>query len=287
MHLFPLPPARLVVVLKGVAILGLLAAVVGAISGWILLGRTSAALEASLDLTSDTLEALDASAGVASDTIGVLGTSLATLESTTADLDAAFDDGETLMGELATLVRDDVATSVGAIDDSLPGLITVAGTIDATLRALSSLPFGPTYDPNQSFAESLVTLQTSLDGLPERLTEQADLIDQTAGSLGEVGQGVSDLTIELAGFDATLSQTSELLATYDDTITQGRDLVAQASADLSGQLLVTRLAIVLFALAFAGLQVVPLHLAAVASTELLEQEATRSAPRATDSVDLP
>jgi hypothetical protein len=175
MALFPLAPARLVVVLRTVACLGLAAALLGATAGWVLIGRTSAALEASLALTSDTLEALDASAGVASDTIATLGISLRTLEQTATDLDAAFDDGQMLMGELATLVREDVADSVGAIDDSLPGLITVAGTIDSTLSALSSLPFGPSYNPGESFAASLGDLQTSLDGLPERLVDQADL----------------------------------------------------------------------------------------------------------------
>jgi hypothetical protein len=61
-----------------------------------------------------------------------------------------------------------------------------------------------------------------------------------------------------------LSQTSDLLDTYDQTIGEGRDLVSQASDDLSSQLFVTRIAIVLFALAFAGIQIVPLQMAAIA-----------------------
>ncbi|WP_370324896.1 hypothetical protein [Euzebya sp.] len=263
MAVFPLPPRRLAIVLRTVAGLGLAAAVLGLIAGWLLLGRTGDALAASLELTDETLTALDASAGVAEETVAALAVSLRTLEATSTDLDTAFDDGELLMRELADLVRDDVASSVGAVEDSLPGLITVAGTIDSTLQALSSLPIGPDYDPAQSFADSLRTLQGSVDGLDSQLVDQADVIEQTAGSLADVGAGVGDLAGEIASFDAALTDTAELLGTYDATIAEGRDLVAQATDDLGSQLVVTRMALVLLAVAFAAMQVVPLQMAAM------------------------
>ncbi len=263
--LLPLSPRHVVVVFRVVAAVGLVAALLGGVAGWMLLGRTSAALDASLDLTDDTLQALDASAGVASDTVETLATSLQQLEATSTDLDAAFDDGELLLSQLADLVRDDVASSIGAVDDSLPGLIRVAGTIDTTLSALSRLPFGPAYDPSESFEQSLQVLSASLDGLPERLVEQAALIDQTALSLGDVGNGVAGLAGDLGGFDDTLAQTAELLQTYDRTISDGQDLVRQSRDDLSGQLVVSRAALVLLSVALAAAQIVPLHLAAVAA----------------------
>ena len=263
MSLFPLPMNRAPTIFRAVAVAGLVAALVGTVAGWVLLSRTSDALAASLDLTGDTLEALDASSGVAEDTIAALSVSLATLEQTAADLDGAFDDGEALMTELAGVVRTDVAASISAVEASLPGLIQVAGTVDRTLTALNNLPIGPSYNPEESFADGLEELASSLDGLPERLSEQADLIEQTGGSLAEVGDGVGELTRELAAFDTTLAQTAELLGTYDETIIEGRDLVEQASADLGRQVAFVRVALVLFALAFAALQVVPLHMAAV------------------------
>ncbi|WP_157965770.1 hypothetical protein [Euzebya rosea] len=265
MRLFPLRPALLVRVLQAVATIGLLAALVGTVVGWGLLGQAQAALEDSLTLTSDTLMALDASAGVAADSIETLGTSLAALEETATSLDAAFDDGEVLMDDLAELVRRDIADSLTAVDDALPGLIRVAGTIDTTLSALSNLPFGPAYDPAESFADALRTLDVSLDGLPDRLREQADQIDATASSLGDVGDGVSDLASDLAGFDATLADTSELLDTYATTIEAGTALVEETTDQLGRQLVFGRIAVVLLGVAFALLQVVPLQMAAVAA----------------------
>ncbi len=265
MSLLPLPPARVVLVMRAVAVLGLVAAVVGGAAGWLLLGRTQAALDASLDLTADTLQALDASAGVAADSIDALAVTLSAVEQTSADLDTAFADGEALTRELADLVRGDVAGSIRAVDGSLPGLITVAGTIDTTLGALSQLPFGPAYDPEQSFRASLQTLSDSLDGLPDRLVTQADLIDDTSTSLGDVGEGVAGLAAELAGFETTLTETTRLLDTYETTITDGQALVAASRDDLGGVLVAARVGVVLLALAFAALQVVPLHLAAAAA----------------------
>lgn len=267
MSVLPLAPTRVVPVMRLVAVVGLIAAVVGGATGWLLLGRTEAALDASLDLTADTLTALDASAGVAADSVDALSLALRSVEQTSADLDVAFADGEALTRELADLVRGDVAGSIRSVDDSLPGLITVAGTIDTTLGALSSLPFGPSYSPDQSFRASLEGLSDSLDGLPERLVDQADLIDATSTSLGQVGDGVADLALELAGFETTLTQTTQLLDTYETTITDGQALVVASRDDLGGVLVAARIGVVLLAVAFALLQIVPLHLAALAARE--------------------
>lgn len=260
----PLPPHRLVPLLRGVAAVGLLAALMGLVVGWGLLSQAGTALEESLVLTSDTLEALDASAGVAADSVEVLGTSLAGLADTADALDTAFDDGELLLEDLGELVRRDVAESIAAIDDALPGLIRVASTIDTTLSALSALPFGPSYDPSESFADALRTLGVSLEGLPEQLEEQAGLIESSADSLGQVGEGVSDLVDDLAGFQVTLDDTAALLETYDTTLAEGTTLVAEAADGFGRQIVLGKVVVVLFCLAFAGAQLVPLHIAAVA-----------------------
>ncbi|CAN5140657.1 hypothetical protein BH23ACT9_BH23ACT9_37740 [soil metagenome] len=272
MPLLPLSPERQVTVLRSVAALGLAAALLMGLAGWVLLGQTQRVLVDSLRLTGDTLAALDASAGVASDTVDALSISLSALEQTSVDLDAAFADGETLMRELAGLVRTDVADTLEAVEGALPGIVDVAGTIDRTLSALSVLPFGPSYDPSQSFAASLNDVSQAIEGVPDRLREQADAIDATAGSLGQVGEGVSDLAGQVAGFEDTLASTSALLSTYDDTLDEGAELVAETSERLAGRLWLGRVAIVLFVAAFAAMQIVPLHIAALAAIRLEQRE---------------
>ena len=130
MALLPLEPRRAGVVLRGVAVLGLVAAVLGAVAGWLLLDRTGDALAASLSLTEEALTSLDASAGVATEAVDGLATSLASLETTAEDLDVAFDDGEALMGELAGVVRSDIAEAIGAVSGALPAVVQTADVVD-------------------------------------------------------------------------------------------------------------------------------------------------------------
>lgn len=273
MRLFPLAPGPLVRTMQAVATLGLIAALVGGVVGWRLLGQAEVALRDSLQLSRDTLVALDASAGVAADSIDTLGTSLASLEATADALDGAFADGEVLLADLAELVRGDVASSIAAIDGALPGLIRVAGTIDGTLSALSRLPLGPAYDPEESFADALRELDTSLEGLPAQLQEQAGLIEDTGANLDQVGGGIAELATQLAGFEATLQQSAELLDTYEATIADGTALVDDAVDDLGLQLQLGRAAVVLLAVAFAALQVVPLQLGAVVRAQVEAHDA--------------
>lgn len=261
MPAWSVPAHRWPTVLRGVAVLGLAASVLVAVAGWALLAQTQRALADSLQLTGDALAALDASAGVATDTVEVLAASLAGLEATAADLDVAFADGEALLVELAGLLRTDVAGTLRAVEGALPGVIEVAATIDTTLAALALLPFGPDYDPAEPFAASLQDVADALEGVPEELEVQADVLQQTAGSLDDVGDGIGRLVDQLAAFDDALASTADLLATYDDTIADGQAVVEQASAGLAARLWLGRIALLVFAVAFAAAQLVPLHLA--------------------------
>lgn len=279
MRPFPLPRTRQAPVLRAVAAVGLVAALLVGVAGWVLLDAAQRALVDSLALTGETLAALDASAGVAADTVAALGTSLAALEATSADLEVAFDDGEALMVELAGLLRTDVAGTLTAVEGALPGVIDVARTIDSTLAAVALVPFGPEYDPAEPFAASLQDVAEALEGVPAELETQADVIEQTAASLADVGEGVGDLASQLGGFDQTLAETTALLDTYDTTIEEGSALVAEAGEGLTARLWLGRLAVVVFALAFAAMQVVPLHLAALAEASVARgdsHEAARS-----------
>lgn len=281
MRLLPLRRDSQAAVLRAVAALGLVSSLLIGVSGLLLLGQAQRALVDSLRLTGETLAALDASAGVAADTVEVLGASLRGLEQTSADLEVAFADGEALMVELAGLLRTDVADTLEAVEGALPGVIDVATTIDATLAALAVLPFGPNYDPAEPFAASLQDVADALDGVPEELDAQADVIVETAGSLADVGAGIGDLASELATFETTLAETTELLDTYDQAIADGSALVAEAGDGLASRLWLGRLAVIVFALAFAALQIVPLHMAALADLAVDRSERRKRFRRST------
>ena len=255
-----LPDPVLGQLMIGVAALGVIAAVVGTVVGWRLLTTAGTALGRSLELTTDTLDALDTSIDLASSTLDVVGGTLADVEATAGALEETLADSGDLLGETADLAREDVAGSLESVEGALPALIQVAGTIDTTLRALSTLPFGPEYDPEEPFDRSLVRVQESLVGLPGELRRQGDLIDAAAANLEGVGAGVEGLVSGLADLDQGLQDALGLLADYRGTAQQGRDVVQASADEVQRQVVAARIALVLFGFAFAGLQTVPYHL---------------------------
>jgi ABC-type transporter Mla subunit MlaD len=243
-----------------VGVVGIVASLLGMLVAVAVTAELDRSMRRSLALTGEALEALDASVDVAEETVILVERSLASTEATTRDLVAAFEDGEALLEATADLSEGQIASSLEAVDDALPTLIEVAEVMDATLRALSALPFGPSYDPNEPFDESLRAVQAELDGLPEDLRVQAALIREAGANLGTVGVGTEAIADDLAGLRDTLDTAASVLGDYARTADEARALVQDSESDLGRQLFTLRLLIVAGGLAVAAGQVVPLSI---------------------------
>jgi hypothetical protein len=244
--------------LLAVGVLGVLASTAGVVVGWRLVTELDTAVGRSLTLTSEALVALESSVEVAEGALVLIDQGLASTEATTRDVSAALEEGETLFEATATLTENEIATSLEAVEGTLPSLIEVAAVIDRTLSALSSLPLGPAYDPQEPFDSSLRQLQTELDGLPEDLREQAGLIRGAGDSLATVRDGTGDIADSLGELQIALSASAELLGEYTATASQARELVTESEASLEGQLWLARVMIVVLGAVLASAQLVPL-----------------------------
>lgn len=251
---------RLGRVLMAVAALGAFAGVFATVVGLTFIGAADDALTASAELTADTVEALDASVTVAGASVEALAGSLDDLARTTEALGTSLESAETLLASTADLTRNDVADSLESVERSLPALIDVAATVDTTLSALSLLPFGPDYSPDEPFDASLRRLADGLTGLPQRLREQADLVDAAAGDLSDVGAGIAGLFDDLAGLERQLAEAQGVLTDYEATAAQAQEIVAQTAPRLRRQAVFARVAVVLLGLTFTASQLVPWHL---------------------------
>lgn len=228
--------------------------------GWRFVGELDSALESSLGVTAEALEALDATVALADETIGQIEEVLSGVESTTGRVGATVEDTSTALEEIARLSEQEIADSLAAVEGSLPALIDVAGVIDRTLGALNNLPFGPDYDPEQPFDESLRDIQRELDGLPEGLREQAQLIRDARQSLAVVGRSVDALADDLGAVTATLGSADQLLDEYAATTSEAQQVLSESTATLGTQLTLARGLIVGLGLVFLGGQLVPLGL---------------------------
>lgn len=243
-----------------IGLVGAVAGVVGMVVGLRLLGVLDQALEDSLGVSAQAVDALGASVEVAGDTMEVLERTLGNTATTTRDLGDSLVDAEAVLLATAELSEDDLAGGLAAMEDTLPALIQVASVIDTTLSALSAVPFGPDYDPGAPFPDSLRALQTELDGMPETLRAQAELIREGAGSIGTVRAGTGDIADDLDELHATVASAGELVQEYATTAADARELVTGNQEALDAQLSWARVLVVLLALSFVAGQLVPLGL---------------------------
>lgn len=243
--------------LLGIGLLGVVASLVTTVVGLRFLGHLDAALEGTVGVASDAVDALGSTVELARETVGGISEILEETAATTRELSGALADTEEVLVATADLSEQQVAGSLEAVEETLPAVIQVAAVIDRTLSALSAVPFGPEYDPEETFDDSLRTVQSELEGLPEALREQAALIREGAGELGTARTQTAAIADDLDGLRTTLTASSELLDQYAVTATDARQLVTD-EADLGRQLALARGLVIVLGLTLAAGQLLPL-----------------------------
>lgn len=246
--------------LVGIGVLGLVSSLAGIVIGRALVTQTDLALERSLALTADTLVALEASITVAEETMVLVEDGLAQAETTTRDLVTTVEDGSQVLASTADLTEGRVAEGLESVEASLPALVEVASVIDTTLSALSAVPFGPSYDPEEPFDESVRQIQRSIAGVPDDLRAQAALIREAGVNLTDVGEGTEAIAADLAEIRLGLAGAVDVLSGYTVTATDASTLITETREGLGRQASMARLLVTLLGLAVAAGQIVPLGL---------------------------
>lgn len=244
--------------LLGVGVLGVVLSMLATVVGLRLLTGFDVALANSIALTADALDAVDASVQVTEGAVASLTAALRRTEATTRQLAIGIGDAEAVLDATAALTEDELAGSLAAVEGTLPALIDVAAVIDRTLSALSSVPFGPDYDPDEPFDDSLRSIQRELDGLPEALQDQAELVREASSSLGEVKRGTLSIADDIGELEDALREASVLLADYSTTASDARELVERSDRDLQGELRLARVLAVALGLTMMAANAAPL-----------------------------
>jgi hypothetical protein len=247
-------------VMRAIGLVGVVAGVTAIVAGLWLLRDVDALLGRSLVLTAESLGTVDASLIVATDSVVVVSDGLARAERTSRGLESSLHDGADLLDETGRMLRGDVASSLESVQRSMPALIQVGGTIDATLRAVDRLPVGPAYDPEEPFDETLRALRDDLDGLPEDLRSQADTIDEAGANLREVGNQGEAIAGSISDVRSSLSEAGAVLGEYRSTAGEARSLLEDTTTDLDRRLVVLRVLVVVLGLVYCAGQALPLYL---------------------------
>jgi hypothetical protein len=242
--------------LVAIGALGVAVTIVATVVGLRLLGSIDRALTDSVGVAADAIDALGATVELAGETTRRLTVTLGRTATTTRDLSSALADAEGVLRATADVSEDQVAGSVAGVEDALPALVQVAAVVDRTLSALSAVPFGPDYDPDEPLDASLRTVQAELDGLPEALREQAELIRDASRDLRTARVGTAAIADDLDGLVTTLERSTELIERYAATAGDARELVT--GDELSGQLTAARVLVLVLGVTVALGQLLPL-----------------------------
>ena len=237
---------------------GALSSLVGAGLGLVVLGDLDRSLASSVEVTTDAVEALAVTVEVADDLVVEVSSTLTDAALAARASAGGVEAGVEVLDGAADVTGEDVAGSLAAVEEALPALVDVASVIDTTLGALDRLPLGPTYDPEVPFDDAVRQLQGELDGLPEALRAEAELLRDGAVELGDVGRAARFLSEDLDALSSDLRDARDVLDQVATTAGDAARVLDEDVGGLTGGLTAARVLVGVGGLAVALGQLVPL-----------------------------
>lgn len=226
-----------------------------------------------IDLTDRTLDNTRDGLVTTQASLADVNNSLDTVEATTRNLSRTISDTEPLINELNTLLTQEVPNSLDAVQQTLPNLISVAGTIDNTLETLSTFGFeqsffgiplafdlGIEYDPEARFDESVAELGESIETIPGQLRALEGDLTTTADNLDDLSGNLSTLADDLGTINETITEFDTVLGGYIVIIDDAKAELARLEASLPAQLEMLKTALLIVAVYVGLTQLAPLYL---------------------------
>lgn len=236
-------------------IAGIIVAIVAGAFGFSFISTTTSAATRSIDLGVEVLATVADTADILDRTFGDVSDSLRSVQRTLTDSAVTLTQVAKVTGDLGDLVGRDVPDSIDAIRSTMPSLISTAGVVDATMRALSFV--GVDYDREVPLDEALTALDQRLAEIPADLRGQEPVLDSVANSLSQFGGDTLTIGDELAGIRARLTESEVLLDEYTAAAGEASVLLTELRDEIEWQGRTGRWLVVLLSVAVAMTQTLP------------------------------
>jgi len=243
-------------VLRTIAVLGVVVAVAGTVIVWQFLGDLERNTDRSLLIGEDAATTLVDTVDVADEVVAGLDDGLATLESTFEALDQVITSTVDVAASTSALAAE-LPARIDAIDRAFASLQSIGEAVDSTLSALDDIPFGPNYDPEGSFTDSIREIRASFEPLQTDLAAIATELSTFAEGSGGLQRELASLADDVERTRTSLDGTDVLLARYRDSADDARRLAASSRSDIEDSMTATRWVVVLVGLLIAVSQIVP------------------------------
>lgn len=225
-----------------------------------------ASVSASLDTVQDTLT-------LSGELVTSVSETLSTVDAAAVDLAATVDETRPLIAQIGSITSSDVPAGIEAVQETIPNLAEVAGTIDDTLTALSDFrldervlgvpirfDLGIRYEPTEPFDESILQIGTSLEGLPEQLRGLDAYLVVTDENLNEISRNTQALAADLGRINERVEEVQPLLDQYSQGVTDVQDSIQRTRANLTTQVTAVNRGLLLVFLWLGLAQAAPLYL---------------------------
>jgi hypothetical protein len=260
-------------ILRSIAVAGVLVAIIGTIVIWVFLGDLEETTDRSLLIGEQAAVALEESIDVAESVLDAVDDGLLTVQSTLTTLDDVLQSTAGVAQATGSLSAT-LPASFENIDTALATVERLGETVDSALSALSSLPFGPDYDPSVPFPDAVAELRGALAPIGEDLATISTELQDFADGSGELTADIESLSTDLARTRTALSGTDALLDQYRTAASEAGQLARETRDQLSGSMTRMRIVLVALALLLTVSQFVPWTLAALIDERRAERPDT-------------
>jgi hypothetical protein len=188
----------------------------------------------SLDLFDETLQTTGEGLSVLDSAIENVKTDLTTIMATFKNADTTFDSVTISLTTSATLIGDDLRTTVNDTQVALASTASSAELIDKTLTFLSKLPLiGVNYQPEVPLHISLAQVADSFKTIPDALEDIEIGLDDTSTGIETLRGNLATLTEDIILLDDDLEDAQDVLASYQTTLDKVLTRINTLQDDLS------------------------------------------------------
>jgi hypothetical protein len=237
-------------------IAGIILAIIGGALGYSFVTTSTSAATRSIDLGVDVLGSVADTAAILDGTFSDVSDSLRSVQLTLIDSAVTLTQVAKVTGDLGELVGRDIPDSIDAVRSTMPSLISTAGVVDATMRALSFI--GVDYDREVPLDDALAALDQRLAAIPDDLRGQELVLDAVADQLSDFGGDTLVIGDDLADIRSRLTESDVLLDEYTAAADEASALLEELRQEIEWQGRTGRWIVVLLAVAVAMTQTLPI-----------------------------
>lgn len=244
--------------LFSIGIVGVVAAVVVGVAGWILATRANSRLTETIqpmnDLVVNVSESVEATQVIVARTIEAVEG----IESATRSAGRTLDSVSDLIDSTSDVIGGDLADTLESAVGTLPALVDTGRIIDRTMRTLSLV--GVDYDPDAPLHESLASLEESLRPIPGQLRAQVEALEAVRTDIDVVARDTGSLAATLLEARIEMAVAEETLADTGENVTRAAESLAAIEEDLETYDILSKVVVVAIALALLSSALAPLLL---------------------------